>query len=68
MLKLCKLVNFDAETKRTLTFVMNHDVGIKNEIYKILSENDEGITRVIGDNRIIIAARRSKSIASMLFQ
>ena len=47
----------EAQNKCTLTFVMNYDDGIKNEIRKKFSENEKGITRVIGENMLIIAEK-----------
>ena len=47
---------------------MNHDVRIKSEVKKILSDNEEGIIRAIDKNRIIIAETRNKNTASIRFQ
>ena len=63
-----KIVKIDENETRILTFVMNHDAIIKTEIKKILHDNEEGISKAIGKNRIIIAEKRNMNTASMLFQ
>ena len=52
---------------KTLTFVINRNDYMMNEIKKILRECQPDIDRLLGKNKIIVAERRNGNIASNVF-
>ena len=50
-----------------LTFVINHDPRMVRTLKEFLKANEQVISQLIGDKRIVISERRGPNTASMLF-